>query len=164
MSEKPKSKRSVLRYIAPPLIFIVSLIVSLIVVDRVFIFISGDDFAPNIRRPDLELGTVYIPTDEVLQISYCPLGNRGPDGWIKNRYRVRINSMGFRGAEIGPYDRDKLRVVCLGDSCTFGWGEEEKYIYPSVLEKICRRTGGRAFIIWASPHIAARRGWFNSAN
>ena len=135
MNENRKSKRHTPRYIALPLIFIVALIISLIIMDRGFIFILGDDFAPNIRRPDLELGTVHIPTDEALQISYCPLGDSGPAGWIKNRYKVRINSMGFRGADVSPGDRNKLRVICLGDSCTFGWGEEEKYAYPSVLER-----------------------------
>ena len=135
MNENRKSKRHIPRYVALPLIFIVSLVISLIITDRVFVFILGDDFAPNIRRPDLELGTAQIPTAEALQISYCPLGNNGPAGWIKNRYHVRINSMGFRSAGVSFDDRNKTRVICLGDSCTFGWGEEEKDIYPSVLER-----------------------------
>ena len=135
MNEKLKSKRPLRYYFVLPLLFVVALIFSLLIADRVFTVILGDDFTPNIRRPDLELGTVHIPTDEVLQISYCPLGDIGPSGWIKNRYKVRINSTGFRGPETLPDDCKKFRVICLGDSCTFGWGEDEKNIYPSVLER-----------------------------
>lgn len=83
---------------------------------------------------------------------------RNPD----YRYRVRINSQGLRA------DRDyaprpaagTLRVVCLGDSITFGWGVEGGFTWPALLEALLNRTGGtRAEVINAGmPGYTSRQG------
>ncbi len=46
---------------------------------------------------------------------------------------VRVNAFGVRGPEIGPKD-SKLRVLCLGDSVTFGYDVGEHATYVSKLE------------------------------
>jgi lysophospholipase L1-like esterase len=50
---------------------------------------------------------------------------------------VRINSQGLRDRE-HTYEKppDTVRVLCLGDSFTFGWGVEEKESYPRVLDSL----------------------------
>ncbi|MBN1292394.1 MAG: hypothetical protein JXB48_11190 [Candidatus Latescibacteria bacterium] len=45
---------------------------------------------------------------------------------------IRINRHGFRGPEL--MRGEKLRIMCLGDSNTFG-PLEEKYTYPTVLQE-----------------------------
>ncbi len=47
----------------------------------------------------------------------------------------KINSFGLRGEEI-PKQSDKIRIVGLGNSCTFGWRTPENEIYLRQLEKL----------------------------
>ncbi|MEO8602559.1 MAG: SGNH/GDSL hydrolase family protein [bacterium] len=53
------------------------------------------------------------------------------------RYTVRTNPQGFRGS---PFDTAKapgvFRIVCLGDSSTFGFNVEESDSYPAVLQRL----------------------------
>lgn len=46
-------------------------------------------------------------------------------------FEVSTNSRGFRGPELR--DDGGPRVVCLGDSVTFGWGVTEAESYPALL-------------------------------
>jgi len=49
---------------------------------------------------------------------------------------VRINSQGTRGSEFRPdKPANTLRILCLGDSRTFGWGLSEAETYSSRLQK-----------------------------
>lgn len=49
---------------------------------------------------------------------------------------ARINSRGLRDREIDPARRKGgLRVLCLGDSFTWGWGVGDDETYPKVLER-----------------------------
>lgn len=46
-----------------------------------------------------------------------------------------INSLGFRGPEPSePKRADVHRVVCFGESTTFGWGVPDEIAYPRLLE------------------------------
>ncbi|MCP4705178.1 MAG: SGNH/GDSL hydrolase family protein [candidate division Zixibacteria bacterium] len=47
----------------------------------------------------------------------------------------KINSFGLRGEEV-PKQSDKIRIVGLGNSCTFGWHTPENEIYLRQLEKL----------------------------
>lgn len=52
--------------------------------------------------------------------------------------KLRTNSSGLRGGEI-PLEKDPgtLRIACMGDSCTFGFGiPKDEETYPSVLERL----------------------------
>ncbi|MEM1451289.1 MAG: GDSL-type esterase/lipase family protein [Planctomycetota bacterium] len=55
----------------------------------------------------------------------------------KFMHSAEINGLGLRGPEPDPaLDGDAgLRVVCLGDSFTFGWGVEDDETYPVQLER-----------------------------
>lgn len=57
--------------------------------------------------------------------------------------RASINSLGFRG----PEPRGKpFRIVCLGDSVTFGWGvSKEEATYPALLDRALSRRDAEVF-------------------
>ncbi len=49
---------------------------------------------------------------------------------------VKINSQGLRDKEYSLKKPDNTyRIVVIGDSITFGWGVEQEFTYPDVLEK-----------------------------
>lgn len=56
---------------------------------------------------------------------------------IRSRYfagkEYRINSYGLRGEEIPPKS-DKIRIIAIGNSCTFGWGVQYNDTYIKQLE------------------------------
>ena len=56
---------------------------------------------------------------------------------------VRINSLGFRGAELRE-DKEPgtFRIACLGDSFTFGHGVTEEATYARQLEETLNATAG----------------------
>lgn len=55
------------------------------------------------------------------------------------RVPLRTNSEGFRSPEISPVKPEgTVRVICLGDSLTFGHGVEERFAYPRALERVLR--------------------------
>lgn len=57
----------------------------------------------------------------------------------EHRNHVRVNSEGFVGRELQPDAPDLFRIYTLGDSCTFGGGNETDS-YPAMLgERLARR-------------------------
>jgi len=65
--------------------------------------------------------------------------------------RVKTNSLGLRGPEIPPPGPgEELRVLCLGDSITFGLGLTEEDNWPRRLERILARSpalAGRPVVV-----------------
>jgi len=53
-------------------------------------------------------------------------------------FYLTTNSLGLRSSQDISFQvpEKTKRVLCLGDSYTFGFGVEEKYTYPSYLEKL----------------------------
>lgn len=51
---------------------------------------------------------------------------------------IKVNSDGFRGDDIiKPKPNNVFRIVCLGDSCTYGLMiKDDREVYPKILEKI----------------------------
>jgi len=51
---------------------------------------------------------------------------------------IKVNSDGFRGDDIvKPKPNNVFRIVCLGDSCTYGLMiKDDRDVYPKILEKI----------------------------
>lgn len=58
-------------------------------------------------------------------------------------FRVRINSLGMRGAEISEKAPDELRLLFLGDSVTFGWGVEEEDTFAERVGSMLEERLGR---------------------
>ncbi|MHC5212781.1 MAG: SGNH/GDSL hydrolase family protein [Planctomycetota bacterium] len=59
---------------------------------------------------------------------------------------VRLNNLGLRGPDVGPREPDEVRVLCLGDSFTFGYGVEADASYPAVLRDVLARRLGRPVV------------------
>ena len=50
------------------------------------------------------------------------------------QFSVSTSSLGFRSPEIQE-KKSGVRILCLGDSVTFGWGVEQEESYPALLAK-----------------------------
>lgn len=76
-------------------------------------------------RHDAEIGWVNIP------------GTHIPDFYGPGR-PITINADGFRGLAdyVGSKSPDRLRLICLGDSFTLGYGVGDRDAYPAQLESI----------------------------
>lgn len=57
-------------------------------------------------------------------------------------FHFSSNNNGFRSREFGPKVPGVIRIVCIGDSSTFGWGVDDEYTYPHLFEARLRRAGG----------------------
>lgn len=54
-----------------------------------------------------------------------------------------INSLGFRGPEFqATKPKDVLRVICLGESSTFGYHNSDTGTYPFLLQKLFQQNSG----------------------
>jgi len=56
-------------------------------------------------------------------------------------YVAEINAMGLRDREIGADKAGNYRVLCVGDSWTFGWGVNIEESWPKKLELFLKRRG-----------------------
>jgi lysophospholipase L1-like esterase len=52
---------------------------------------------------------------------------------------VSINAQGLRGPEIGKKQQGEIRILCLGESTTFGIKVDQGRDYPHVLESLLRK-------------------------
>src|SRR5262249_29739819 len=61
---------------------------------------------------------------------------------------VQTNSLGFRGPEFDPKNKKALRVVAVGDSCTFGFGvSDNNHTYPAQLYRLLNERYSDAEVI-----------------
>lgn len=87
-------------------------------------------FRPGIYREDPELGWTLLP------------GYRGAHMEHDAAVPTTTNQEGFRGPEWDPARAGAaLRVLALGDSCTFGRGVEDGDTWPAQLEARLRARG-----------------------
>ncbi len=100
---------------------------------------AGTEGLPIARDPDL-LWRNARHTTRTLPLSVQSLHRR--ESWT-----VSLDSYGFRGPERLDGDRSeeaRYRVLCIGDSVTFGYDVEQGDTYPSRLEALLRgRYPGR---------------------
>lgn len=91
--------------------------------------------------PDLELGFTFAPNASFL-VEY--VGLKQP--WLDESQRVKvvINGAGVRdSADLGfEKPEGQKRIVCLGDSVTFGWGVPIEMCWTELVEADLRRDMG----------------------
>ncbi len=137
-------------------IFSVLLIfLSLAVVELFFRLLPEPPRAQGYRliyNPELDFPRFYLKDEKL----YWRLR---PSLHIKSGFAVsgeyRTNSSGFRDREFTAKPaKGKKRILCLGNSVTFGWRVAEEEAYPQVLQKLfsdayevynCAQTGYTAF-------------------
>lgn len=75
-------------------------------------------------------------------------------------FHFSSNRDGFRSREFGPKRPGVIRVVCIGDSSTFGWGVDDEYTYPRLLESRLQRLMGREVEVFnlGIPGFTSRHG------
>ena len=100
---------------------------------------TDSDFRFYVRNVDNDLFLEYVVEDPLLMWSLKP-GYKVP--------YITINSQGFRDIEYSVNKDDGVfRILCLGDSSTFGWDVLIEATYHSLLEERLNREhgGGRRF-------------------
>lgn len=56
-------------------------------------------------------------------------------------YITTTNSLGLRGVEVEINKGDKFRIICVGDSWTYGWGANNNETWPAVLQQELHQKG-----------------------
>jgi lysophospholipase L1-like esterase len=79
----------------------------------------------------------------------------------RTEYDVRTNALGFRMQNL-PVTKppDVFRILCLGDSTTFGMNVETADVYPLVLGRLLDELYDRRFEVWnlGAPGYTSRQG------
>lgn len=84
----------------------------------------------HLLLPDLDKAVVTVP-DRPHDPSEVRAADRFERITRLRSFEVSTNSQGFRGPEVGQ--KAGFRIVCLGDSVTFGWGVTHAQSYPARL-------------------------------
>jgi lysophospholipase L1-like esterase len=105
-----------------------------------------------IYNPELDFPKFYLK-DEKLFWRLRPNQHIRSGFVVSGEYRT--NSRGFRDREFASKPNEgKKRILCLGNSVTFGWRVAEKEAYPQALQKLlsdeyevynCAQTGYTSF-------------------
>ena len=130
-----KKKRKIRNFL---LLLVINLVIFVLLEIFCWIVVPQDKNAINFESyPDY----VYrMPSD------YAWEGEIFPDEVTTESFFVdyRTNAHGFRGPEFSiEKAAGELRIICMGDSHTYGEGVEESQTYPSRLEQIMKEAAGR---------------------
>ena len=88
----------------------------------------------------LTLSTEKIHEQKQEGIIFQP--NRKSTQWdYEFKNDVKINSIGLRDRELNIEKDNKYRILCFGDSWTFGWGVNIENSWPKQLEGYLHKIG-----------------------
>jgi hypothetical protein len=94
-------------------------------------------YSPAVPFTQLPKGPLVYQPGKSFSSIYDPAGDRRGYFGTEGILTYQINSLGARGPEcVQQKGAGTLRIVCLGDSFTFGEGVKEADSYPSVLQSI----------------------------
>lgn len=117
-----------------------------------------EDFWDEVERGGLpkrqvNLKEQALQVDPTLPWSWIPL----PSSTVKlsidrlhYSFQMHFNRLGFRGSDFPQEKNNKaiIRIVCMGNSCTMGWGVNDDRTYPFRLSKILeKRCASRTEVI-----------------
>jgi len=88
------------------------------------------DRKPFVQKSEIE-GLYYELTPNYDEVS----DEKDSKGHIVRSVRYQINKDGIRDCNYPKEKKNAFRIICLGDSFTFGYGVDLKYTYPKILEK-----------------------------
>lgn len=99
-------------------------------------------YAPRRYEPDGRVpfvvhadGRFFYQPNTTFSSVYDPRGDTREHLGTDGRVTYRLNNLGLRGPDVTPAKPDgTLRIVCLGDSFTFGEGVREEQTYPAMLQ------------------------------
>lgn len=116
--------------LADILLIAVSVLVSLLLAEIAFRVLLPQHFDPHPRgmyRSDPAVGYVLAPNF------------RGTFKRAEFEHEVTSNNVGLRGPPVRARNQSTFRVVCLGDSFTWGYGVNDSETYPQRLESLLAR-------------------------
>lgn len=100
--------------------------------------VIGEDWQKGVAQDEFYEKKHNVASHENIQKNYSkyfPGQQRSDTDEHGAVFHVRINNHGFRGRDYTDQKpTDVLRVACLGDSSTFGYGNREDQTYPMYLE------------------------------
>lgn len=102
------------------------------IVFSVFVLIDSGIgfFLPEENKPSLTTkGLIFEPNSKARYKT------------VEFDYTAEINSLGLRDREIEIDKGDKYRILCFGDSWTFGWGVNVENSWPKKLEEFLKKKG-----------------------
>jgi lysophospholipase L1-like esterase len=99
---------------------------------------------PNIRRKYIDIFSPAHSEQEKTALlgffPHLPASLKANPTW-----EISLNSEGFRDVEFPKEKRPSVfRIVCLGDSWTFGWNVAQNQAYPQMLKSLLRREFSEA--------------------
>lgn len=86
-------------------------------------------FLPGSGTGGKNAGLIFAPYTKALY--------EGPEF----RFTAATNGIGLRDGEVDTTREDRFRILCFGDSWTFGWGVEIEDSWPKVLQRILLDSG-----------------------
>ena len=102
-------------------------------------------FFPSPFATEAYLVGMYQNADEPGSVRTVP-GWQGEMTMDGRTVPVRLDALGLRSPEIGPRQPGELRVLCLGDSLTFGYGVAAEETWPDALRGLLAERLGRPVI------------------
>ncbi len=93
---------------------------------------------PNLHRRYLNLFSPVGKLEDRLSILRSFIPTIPASLKASSTWQVKLNSEGYRNAEIGAANENSFRLVCLGDSWTFGMGVNDDETYPKRLESLLK--------------------------
>jgi lysophospholipase L1-like esterase len=96
-------------------------------------FLIGVFTKPDTSNPDQVIkneGLIFKPNSAAVYTT------------VEFNYRADINALGLRNKEIKiEKEKGTYRILCFGDSWTFGWGVDVEYSWPMQMENYFRENG-----------------------
>lgn len=96
-------------------------------------FLIGVFTKPDTSNPDQVLkneGLIFKPNSAAVYTT------------VEFNYRADINGLGLRNKEVKvEKEKGTYRILCFGDSWTFGWGVDVEYSWPMQMENYLKANG-----------------------
>lgn len=123
----------------------ITVILALVLLNELVRWTWYRNFVPNrFKTLDWQLITALRPGFK----GEVPVGVARPRVWAsKNaRFRLSINSQGMRAlGPVKPKAEGLMRIICLGDSYTFGTDVDDEYTYPGQLQDLLNQARAARF-------------------